>query len=354
MAAVNVRITSELKNPTEVGVYHRLVCMTGPNKGKVYYLNGKRIILGRNDKADIQIVDTKISREHAEFSLVDGGYVITDLSNQNGIIINDKKVTQKRLADGEKIVIGQSVIKYSFIEVNQAPTALVTTDENNVVPLNAKDGKKGAVKPKIAIKTITEEDDDEPAPVKKAEGKNKTIFVVIILAALFFIFSGDDNANKNVKKTKSNQDNFDIESETAGAKKVTKEDPEIRRKFESLIHSGRREFREGNYFRAMEEFRRADLLIPNSGLAGYLMSRSKQRLDEDVQKNFNKANIDLDAKKYQSAIISLCSVLQLLQKYPEDERYKNAQEKIKGIEVDLGMEKGEVKCFEEKPADSRN
>jgi hypothetical protein len=62
----NVRITTELKSPSEVGVFYRLLCMTGPNKGKVYYLTGKRLIIGRGDNADIQIVDTKISREHAE------------------------------------------------------------------------------------------------------------------------------------------------------------------------------------------------------------------------------------------------------------------------------------------------
>jgi hypothetical protein len=41
----------------------------------------------------------------------------------------------------------------------------------------------------------------------------------------------------------------------------------------------------------------------------------------------------------------------LLQYYPNDERYLNAVAKLSAIEVDLGKEKGEIKCFEEKPAD---
>ena len=73
MAAVNVKISTDLKIPTEIGLYYRLLCMTGPNKGKVYYLTGKRIIIGRGDKSDIQILDSKISREHAEISFVDNG-----------------------------------------------------------------------------------------------------------------------------------------------------------------------------------------------------------------------------------------------------------------------------------------
>ena len=93
----NVRITSELKNPKEPGTHFRFLCMTGPSKGKVYYLTGARITIGRGEDADIQIVDTKISREHAELSFSDGGYTITDLGAQNGIIVNDTKIKQKKL-----------------------------------------------------------------------------------------------------------------------------------------------------------------------------------------------------------------------------------------------------------------
>ncbi len=96
--ALNVRITTELKNPSEMGTHYRLLCMTGPNKGKVYYVIGKRAIIGRGETADIQIVDTKISREHAELSFADNTYTITDLGAQNGIIVNDSKVKQKKIS----------------------------------------------------------------------------------------------------------------------------------------------------------------------------------------------------------------------------------------------------------------
>lgn len=357
MSAVNVRITNDLKNPKEVGVHHRFICMTGPNKGKVYYLTGKRIMIGRGENVDVQILDTKISKEHAELSLVDKNYIITDLSNQNGVMINDLKIKQKQLLDNEKIVIGQTVIKYNLIEIKEEKNEIVAV-EDNVIELPNKDNKKTNAKPKMDFKAqAANESFEEPKPAAKAQG-SKTIVLVIFLAALGFIFfGGDDNQNSSVDKTKKNDESgFNIESEAAAAKqgKLSKEDPEVRRKFEMLIHSGRREFREGNYFRAMEEFRRADLLIPGSGLAGYLMSRAKQRLDEDVTRNFDQANKNVDSKKYQAAIVSYCGVVQLLQKYPEDERYKNAMDKIHSLETEMGLEKGEIKCFEEKPADPKN
>jgi len=361
--AENVKITNDLKSPKEVGRHYRFVCMTGPNKGKVYYLTGKRIILGRGEKADIQMVDTKISREHAELMQVDNSYVITDLSNQNGIVINDKKIKQQKLKDGEKIVIGQTVIKYSIVVVKEEAANEVAiiegsseVKEGKLLELNPKNAKGVAKSNKSEFSAKHSDEEEYTPPVATGEkSKSKVLILAILILGVGYILLDEEPPKNTGTKVKSAEETFDIESEAARAKKgIGKEDPEVRRKFDMLIHSGRREFREGNYFRAMEEFRRADLLIPGSGMAGYLMSRAKQRLDDDVMKNFDKANKDLDAKKYQSAIISYCGVMQLLQKYPEDERYKNAQDKLSALEIEMGLEKGEIKCFEEKPADPKN
>jgi pSer/pThr/pTyr-binding forkhead associated (FHA) protein len=352
MAAVNVKITNELKNPSEAGTHYRLLCMTGPNKGKVYYLTGKRILIGRGDKADIQIVDTKISREHAELSLVEGGYVVTDMSNQNGIVINDKKVKQQLLQDGEKVVIGQSVLKYNILYVREESNELVNIDEN-VIALATKNAKKTLATKKIQANIASRFDDDEDSKNSNEVGPGKiAVLVIVVGGILYLLMAGDGKATKDPKtSTKKSEDAFDIQSATENTNnsKLNKSDADVKRKFDMLIHSGRREFREGNYFRAMEEFRRADLVVPGSSMASYLMSRAKQRLDDDVAKNFDKANRDLDAKKFQSAINSFCGVMQLLQKYPEDERYKNAQEKLSALEIEMGLDKGEIKCFETKP-----
>lgn len=353
--AANVRITTELKNPTDVGTHHRLLCMTGPNKGNVYYLIGKRVIIGRGDSADIQIVDTKISREHAELALAEGHYIITDLGAQNGVIVNDNKVKQKKLNDGEKVVIGQTVFKYALIVVKQSAEMMLA--EANPDSFTAKEIKKG-VKVKVPARNAkgTFEEDfklDKPTEPKANSKTRFLIFGIILLAVAFVLFGGNDapKASKVINNDK-NPDS-EIFNETM-APKTSKEDPDTRKKLEALIHSGRREFREGNYFRSMEEFRLALLLSPGNGQASFYLSKAKQRLDDEITKNFEKGTQEQDAKKYQAAIISFCGVVQLIKEYPDDERYKNAMLKISVIESSLGMEKGEIKCFEEKSADSGN
>jgi pSer/pThr/pTyr-binding forkhead associated (FHA) protein len=346
MSSAAVRITNEFKSPTEVGAHYRLICMTGPTKGKVYYLIGKRIIIGRANTADIQIVDTKISREHAEISFAGEGYSITDLGSPNGVIINDKKIKQKQLLDGEKIVIGQTVFKYNIIQVSEA---------NNM--LTVQKGDKKIIKPKLVIQRSVEQDLDDSEPDVEAqpvEKKNPKLFVGIIVIGLvmYALFdSGDTTKNSAKKSNRAAEDSFDLNPEGNASKKLSVEDAENKRKFISILQQGQREVREGNYFRAIEDFNRALQLIPNNGQASYYLSKAKQKLDEDIEKNLTKGNKEYDSKKFNSAISSYCAIEELLQYYPSDERYLNAVAKLSAIEVDLGKEKGEIKCFEEKPAD---
>lgn len=350
----NVRITTELKAPSELGKHYRLVCMTGPNKGKVYYLLTKRILIGRGETADIQIIDTKISREHAELAFADNSYVITDLGTANGIIVSDNRVKQKKLIDNEKIVIGQTVFKFNILEITKT-AEMVLAEEFPETP-TAKEIKKG-VKVKIQTKNqpMSEFEEIKPIEEDKKNKPQKTILILVIVVVVGYVLfggGGEENQTK-AKKAENNPNMLDDGGERLAAK-GGQDDADVKKKLAALIHSGRREFREGNYFRAMEEFRLAMLLSPTNGQASYYLSKAKQRLDEEIQNNFDKGNQEYDSKKYQASIISYCGVVQLIKEYPDDERYKNAMSKISAIESELGMEKGEIKCFEEKSADSRN
>ena len=112
-----VKIYKHFERPKEVGIHHRVVCLTGKDKGIAYFLIGKRIVFGRAETTDIRVHDIKSSREHAEIILVGKDYVLTDLGSQNGIIVNDLKVKQHVLNEGDKIIIGQTVYSFSRIEI---------------------------------------------------------------------------------------------------------------------------------------------------------------------------------------------------------------------------------------------
>ena len=350
--SANVYITSELKNPATAGTHYRFLCMTGPNKGKVYYLTGKRIIIGRGENADILIIDPKISREHAELSFSDNSYTVTDLGAQNGILVNDNKVKQKKLSDNEKVVIGQTVFKYNIIEIVLNSEVEVSVEEsgNSETKISKLGKTKTPLKSNYSGAESFSSNKSHP-PEKK--GNSKVLIMVGIVAVVLYVLMGKDEPVK-ANKVHNDAPTNDFDTKDPTPPKVNNDDADAKKKLESYIHSGRREFGEGNYFRAMEDFRLALLLSPNNGHASFYLAKAKQRLDEDIDKNFLKAKQEYEAKKLQASIVSYCGVVQLIQNYPDDERYKNAMLKISAIEAELGMEKGEAKCFEEKSANSKN
>ena len=108
---------------------------------------------------------------------------------------------------------------------------------------------------------------------------------------------------------------------------------------------GLREYREGNYFRAIHEFNLALIIAPQDSQAEFYLRKAKEELDNAITSEVQKAQRDESSLKYKSAIVSYCSIIRLLYSAPDDSRYKNAEKKIKDLEVKQGLEEGETSCL---------
>ncbi|MFA5584012.1 MAG: FHA domain-containing protein [Bacteriovoracaceae bacterium] len=314
--AKNVLVLKNFDQPKEAGSYFKLICLTGPNKGETYYLIGNRLVVGRSEKADIRINDSKTSREHAEFTKVGNDWIVTDLGSQNGVVVNDKKAVQHKIKIGDRIIIGQTVFKFAKQDVT--------------------------VKPKLVKK---EEEGEDSA----TSDKKKTMVPIIILAIVFmavFLFDDGDAppAEAPAKKVPAYQD-VTNEYVQALQKRQANEDKQVKERLNSIYQRGLREFREKNYFRAIHEFNLALIIAPGDAQAEYYLRKTKEHLDQSIEDFIVKAQRDEESLKYQSAIVSYCSIIRLLYTVPEDARYKNAEKQIRDLELKLGLESGETHCL---------
>jgi pSer/pThr/pTyr-binding forkhead associated (FHA) protein len=321
--AKNVLVLKHFESPKEAGVYFRLVCLTGTSKGESYVLNSQRIIIGRGDKADIRLNDTKASREHAELTKVGTQWVATDLGSQNGIMVNDRKVTQMQLNEGDKLIVGQTVFKFAKVEVSGKTT--------NLKNQNDEESAKGPSK--------------------------KTIIPMIALAVIFiFMISGEDQkkvneGSRNKKGTSSSYQDVSTDYLAQLKKRQANEDKVVKEKLNVIYQRGLREFREGNYYRAIAEFNLALIISPGDPYAEYHLRKTKEKLDRTIEELTLRAQRDEGALKYQSAIVSYCSTIRLLYTVPDDPRYKNAEKRIVELETIIGMESGETNCLKKPRTD---
>lgn len=79
-----------------------------------------QVVIGR-DGDGLQLRDGRISRRHAMVKAVDGGYVVEDLGSTNGTMLNGIRVAGPSvLRDGDKIYLGETVIKFSLVDETEA------------------------------------------------------------------------------------------------------------------------------------------------------------------------------------------------------------------------------------------
>lgn len=310
--ARNVLVLKHFESPKEAGTYFRLVALTGPTKGESYVLMGNRIVIGRGEKTDIKIIDAKASREHCEITKVGDSWVATDLGSQNGVLVNNTKITQQALEEGDKLIVGQTVFKFAKVEV---------TTKNKV----------------------TKEYEPE-----ETEGKKTALPFIILVVIFLSLFLFDDFSPKRTAPAgvaRTNPIEMTSVEDASIRKRRAIEDKQTKEKLNDIFNRGLREYREGNYFRAIHEFNLALIIAPQDSQAEFYLRKSKEELDNAITSEVQKAQRDESSIKYKSAIVSYCSIIRLLYSAPDDPRYKNAEKKIKDLEVKQGMEEGETSCL---------
>jgi pSer/pThr/pTyr-binding forkhead associated (FHA) protein len=92
-----------------------MVCLKvkdGPHKGVIYSLEGHVVSIGRDNEAQIQIMDQGVSRRHAEIFAVGEMYFIRDLGSRNGTYVNEERISEELLREGDRVRIGQTTLVF--------------------------------------------------------------------------------------------------------------------------------------------------------------------------------------------------------------------------------------------------
>ena len=89
-----------------------LVVFYGQSLGRRYFLNKPLQIIGRSDTAHIQVDQDSVSRQHARLTTTQGRSFIHDLDSTNGTFVNNLRVEESELRDGDLLRVGQTIFKY--------------------------------------------------------------------------------------------------------------------------------------------------------------------------------------------------------------------------------------------------
>ena len=90
----------------------KLVIISGRNAGKEYQCYSQTTFIGRTRENHVPIRDKSTSRRHARIEGRHADFILEDLNSTNGTILNKKAISREILRHGDKIQIGETVLKF--------------------------------------------------------------------------------------------------------------------------------------------------------------------------------------------------------------------------------------------------
>ncbi|MES1205778.1 MAG: DUF4388 domain-containing protein [Pseudomonadota bacterium] len=128
--------------------------ISGKYQGGEFPLRPHReIIIGRSSDLDMVLVEDMVSRKHAKISTDDHVVTIQDLGSTNGTFVNGEKVRKAELKDGDRILIGTSIIKMVYVEGDSTNNAISETEARSKMAVAA---NKRSTTPKSMAGSIEE------------------------------------------------------------------------------------------------------------------------------------------------------------------------------------------------------
>jgi pSer/pThr/pTyr-binding forkhead associated (FHA) protein len=90
----------------------------------------KFMIVGRGVEADITINEPTVSKKHAQLTSFDSGFLLKDLDSSNGTFINNQRIQEAYLGDGDLVTFGEAKFIFSFPK----ETSVIHEEESELSP----------------------------------------------------------------------------------------------------------------------------------------------------------------------------------------------------------------------------
>ena len=121
-----IRIDPSILDVDRTKKHAALIVLKGEEIGRDFRLRKNRMVIGRDVAADVRLPDDGASREHAciEHRSSPTGdatsFVVTDLGSTNRTYVNSEPVDSTELRDGDKIQIGETILKFVVLDSIEA------------------------------------------------------------------------------------------------------------------------------------------------------------------------------------------------------------------------------------------
>jgi pSer/pThr/pTyr-binding forkhead associated (FHA) protein len=104
-----------------------IIVVTGPSTGRFYPVVHRPVLIGRDEAADLQILDEQVSRKHLQikYDKSDARYYAVDLQSANGVFLNGTRLSRPTpLMDNDRLQIGGSELMFTLTDFPDPESAM--------------------------------------------------------------------------------------------------------------------------------------------------------------------------------------------------------------------------------------
>lgn len=111
---LEVKLLKKILDAVDQDTLPSFEALNGSSEGKRFFLTDdtQEIVIGRDPSCDFCINEYVISRQHVKIAKKWGGIALIDLESKNGSFINNKRITEEFLHDGDRIALGTIVLLF--------------------------------------------------------------------------------------------------------------------------------------------------------------------------------------------------------------------------------------------------
>ena len=328
-----------------------LEVVSGPLQGEVFHFTKPLVLVGRGLENDLIIEgDTKISRMHFEIRQSNGAVTIHNVTDKNSLLVNGQTVKVAAI-DGEvRVVVGSSELRVQVeatvgaapkpmhvIQGGASPQAAPARTPTSlpprpaIPPAGAQPGRATPPKPpgKVAPKPA------KPKPASQGISPRVRFYliigVVVGLGALVLGGNGNEKKKEQQEIRNSEEVQKDLKLSTESSNEI--EQRLQREGVDQLTYQtaqqeyirGFRDYRQGQYGRAIHELRAALTYYQQHELARHYLTLAQKKLDEMVREEMELGNKYKGQGSFHMCVASFKKVVMLLDD-PEDAISKQAKQ----------------------------
>lgn len=308
-------------------------------QGKSLLLDQAVLRIGRDADNDVVLDDSKVSRHHAEIRIEKGSLYIKNISGKNFVSVDGQVVDEKLLERSHKIQLGDSEIKVvldspALPPLASVPSAVAVSETGRTVAPTPRGSVPGQFTGPTARGTQSTRSTQAPNFSASKSGSRAQFYGIIAVVGMVVVWllssetaskkesvdlRGEAEVQRSIEESAAAVQQLQAQQEAKG------KDTLQYRMAEQHYIKGFRDYRQGQYARAMQSFQAALSFYPQHDLARKYWTLSKRKFDELVQFNMNQGRRYLGKNNFRLCRNSFANVMIML-KDPSDASYKEAKQ----------------------------